>query len=368
MSKVIVVGASLGGVSALLQLAAALPAHLAAPMLIVLHIGEQPSVLPSLLARNARLEVSHGRDGETLRAGHFYVAPPDQHMLLEGRQVQAAAVGRGSITRVRPSIRCSVGGAGVPDVIGVVLTGNLDDGTAGLQTIKSCGGIAIVQDPDDAAAPSMPRSALKYVDVDHCVALPLMPLLLASLATTPPRPALPTPHDVPAHEQALTLSEGIPWNTSRRSESRPPSSARTATARSGKCSIPGRSGSAATPAMASRRARCRTRWRSRATRRWERPAQPAGAGDPPADHGRPRPCRRRRGFGGPTGSRGEATAAAGRGAARPGREESRSGRVRRPRDRCAGTARRAPRTGDVTCCALRRSPCVGRGRDRGRLA
>jgi two-component system chemotaxis response regulator CheB len=95
-------------------------------------------------------------------------------------------------------------------VIGVVLTGNLDDGTAGLQAIKAAGGLAIVQDPDEAAAPSMPRSALKYVDVDHCLALPLIPLLLASLAAEPPRAAPSTPADLLAREQALTLSEGDP--------------------------------------------------------------------------------------------------------------------------------------------------------------
>lgn len=211
MSKVIVVGASLGGVSALLKLAAALPADLAAPILVVLHIGEQPSVLPSLLARNARVGVSHGRDGDTLRAGHVYVAPPDQHMLLAGDRIRLTRGPKEHHTRpaIDPLFRSAALAHG-PDVIGVVLTGNLDDGTAGLQTIKSCGGSAIVQDPDDATAPSMPRSALKYVDVDHCVALPLMPLLLASLAATPPRPALPTRHDLPAHEQALTTSEGEP--------------------------------------------------------------------------------------------------------------------------------------------------------------
>jgi two-component system chemotaxis response regulator CheB len=211
MSKVIVVGASLGGVQALLQLAAALPADLAAPMLVVLHVGEQPSVLPSLLARNAQLQVSHARDGDTLRAGHVYVAPPDQHMLVAGDRIRLSRGPKEHHTRpaIDPLFRSAALAHG-PDVIGVVLTGNLDDGTAGLQAIKARGGIAVVQDPDDAAAPSMPTSALRYVDVDHCVALPLVPLLLTSLAAAPPRPALPTPADLPAHEQALTLSEGDP--------------------------------------------------------------------------------------------------------------------------------------------------------------
>ena len=211
MSKLIVVGASLGGVSALRQLAAALPADVAAPILVVLHVGEQRSVLPSLLARNAPVEVSHARDGETLRAGHVYVAPPDQHMLVSGDRIQLSRGPKEHHTRpaIDPLFRSAALAHG-PDVIGVVLTGNLDDGTAGLQAIKARGGIAIVQDPDDATAPSMPRSALRYVDVDHCVALPLIPVLLSSLAAAPPRPAPSIPADLPAHEQALTLSEGNP--------------------------------------------------------------------------------------------------------------------------------------------------------------
>src|SRR3982751_2183670 len=88
MSRVIVIGASLGGVPALMHIAAALPQDLDAAVLAVLHVGQHPSILPSLLASNSRLPVSHAKDNEPIRPGHFYVAPPDHHLLIDdGRMV-----------------------------------------------------------------------------------------------------------------------------------------------------------------------------------------------------------------------------------------------------------------------------------------
>ena len=209
MSKVIVVGASQGGVPALMQLASALPADLAAPVLVVLHIGEHRSILPALLARDASVRTSHAQDGETIRAGHVYVAPPDHHMLLVGEKITLTRGPKEHHTRpaIDPLFRSAALAHG-SDVVGVVLTGNLDDGTNGLQVIKERGGIAVVQDPDDAEVRSMPVSALRYVDVDHCLPLPLIPMLLTTLAAAPPRPAVQTTESVSAHEQALTLREG----------------------------------------------------------------------------------------------------------------------------------------------------------------
>ena len=89
-----------------------------------------------------------------------------------------------------------------------MLTGLLDDGTAGLQAIKQCGGVCVVQDPADAFAASMPRSALQNVDVDHCVSLALMPMLLGTLAAAPPRPAVPDLAEQLQHEQDLMLKKG----------------------------------------------------------------------------------------------------------------------------------------------------------------
>ena len=211
MGKLIVVGASLGGVATLMQLTRALPAELAAPILVVLHIGEHRSILPQLLGKDSRINVSHGKHDEVLRAGRMYVAPPDHHMLVAGNRLGLSRGPKEHHTRpaIDPLFRSAALAHG-PDVIGVVLTGGLDDGTAGLQAIKARGGVAVVQDPDDASASSMPASALRYVDIDHCVPLPIMPMLLTTLAAAPPRPAVQSSDDRPVHEHALTLPEGDP--------------------------------------------------------------------------------------------------------------------------------------------------------------
>lgn len=183
---VIVVGASFGGVDALSRLAAAFPPGFPAIVGMVLHVGAQPSILPELLARAGPLRAVHPADGDRLEAGTIYVAPPDYHMLFVDGQ---ARLWRGPTeNRSRPAIdplfRSVALGWG-PRAIGVVLTGHMDDGTAGLDAIKSCGGIAIVQDPADADAPSMPSSALAHVVVDHCVPMAQIGPLLVQLVGLP---------------------------------------------------------------------------------------------------------------------------------------------------------------------------------------
>lgn len=191
-SHVIVVGASLGGVGALMRIAALLP-ELPAIVGITLHIGAQPSVLPELLTRRGPNRAVHPQDGERPQAGTIYVAPPDHHMLLEPDGIRLSRGPRENHVRpaIDPMFRSAAIGWG-PRAIGVVLTGQLDDGSAGLAAIKQCGGIAIVQDPEDAEARGMPRSALANVEVDHCVRIDEMVPLLAHLASrervAPPRP------------------------------------------------------------------------------------------------------------------------------------------------------------------------------------
>jgi two-component system chemotaxis response regulator CheB len=211
MNRLIVIGASAGGVPALLDLTAGLPADLPAAVLIVLHVGTYRSVLPSLLSSRCPLPVRHAIDGEPLSAGRVWVAPPDHHLLvMDGRiGLNRGPKEHGSRPAIDPLFRSAAIASG-PAVIGVVLTGMLDDGTPGLQAIKSRGGTAVVQDPDEAFAPSMPRSALRFVEVDHCVPLALMPALLASLAGGPPA-AVVTPaagDDVVADEQDIALGKG----------------------------------------------------------------------------------------------------------------------------------------------------------------
>jgi two-component system chemotaxis response regulator CheB len=169
---VIVIGASAGGVSALLTLCAALPPGFKAPVLIVLHIGANTSVLPSLLASHGNNPAVHAEHGQRLENGTLYVAPPDHHMLLEGDTIRLSRGPKEHHTRpaIDPLFRSAALAMG-SGVIGVVLTGRLDDGASGLQAIKECGGLAIVQDPADAEFPGMPESALESVDIDYCVPL-----------------------------------------------------------------------------------------------------------------------------------------------------------------------------------------------------
>jgi two-component system chemotaxis response regulator CheB len=206
--RLIVVGASIGGVVALRSLVRHLPRELLAPVLVVLHVGSNPSVLPELLAAKSALPCRHAVDGEPLRDGHLLVAPPDHHLLVEGNLVRLSRGPKEHHTRpaIDPLFRSAALARG-EGVIGVVLSGLLDDGTAGLQAIKARGGIAIVQDPADAVEPSMPMSALKYVRVDHCVSIERLAPLLAELAARATAPALPAAAEL-QHEHALSLMHG----------------------------------------------------------------------------------------------------------------------------------------------------------------
>lgn len=183
---IIVVGASSGGVDALPKLIASLPGNLPAAVFIVLHIpAQEAGLLPEIIRRFASLSVANGIDGEKVRKGHVYVAPPDHHLQLDGTRVRLSRGPRENFHR--PSIDALFRTAAEchgPRVAGVVLTGHLDDGTAGLHAVKSHGGIAIVQDPKDAVVPAMPQSALRNVKVDHCTPLAEIAPLLVRLAMT----------------------------------------------------------------------------------------------------------------------------------------------------------------------------------------
>src|ERR1041384_7292509 len=181
---IIVIGASAGGVQALSKLVAAFPPDLPAAVFIVLHIpSHAPSFLPDILARDARIPVAHATDREEIREGKVYVAPPDQHLLIEDRHVKLVHGPKENLHR--PSIdalfRSAARWAG-PRVIGVVLTGARDDGTVGMRAIKQCGGIAVIQDPEDALYPGMPRSALENAQIDFVLPIAEIPPLLVRLA------------------------------------------------------------------------------------------------------------------------------------------------------------------------------------------
>lgn len=181
-SSIITIGASAGGVAALRALAAALPDTLSAPVLVVLHIGAYRSELPALLNAAGPIPAKHAEEGEAISPGHIYVAPPDRHMIVADRRLRLLRGPKENCARpaIDPLFR-SVAESYGSDAVGVILTGNLNDGALGLFEIKRRGGVAIGQDPNDAAYPEMPRSAAEHVALDHCLPLAEMPELLIEL-------------------------------------------------------------------------------------------------------------------------------------------------------------------------------------------
>ncbi|HEX4352787.1 MAG TPA: chemotaxis protein CheB, partial [Polyangiales bacterium] len=182
---IVVIGASAGGVEALMTIVRDFPADLSAAVLIVLHVpAHGTSVLPQLLSRAGNLVAKHPVDAESVRHGRIYVAPPDHHMILRDGVVEVVLGPRenGHRPAIDPLFRSAARVYG-ERVIGVVLSGASDDATAGLLAIRARGGLTIVQDPDDAAYPSMPKSALQYVRPDHIAKAHEIGALIARLVS-----------------------------------------------------------------------------------------------------------------------------------------------------------------------------------------
>ena len=166
---VIVIGASAGGVGSLQRVVERLPAALPAAIFVTLHLPEDVrSVLPRILQRAGNLPAAHAENGEPIEISRIYIAPPGFHMTVEQERVRVTRGARehGHRPAIDPLFRSAALAFG-PRVIGVVLSGQLDDGTLGLVEVKRAGGVAVVQDPDDTPFPSMPRSAIAHVDVDY---------------------------------------------------------------------------------------------------------------------------------------------------------------------------------------------------------
>ena len=205
----IVIGASAGGVQVLIDLARALPYPFPGTVMIVQHIGAHRSVMPELLSSAGHNPARHPRQDETLEPGVLYIAPPDHHMLVLDDRIRLTHDAKENHARpaIDPLFRSAAISHG-PRVIGTILSGRLDDGTAGLQAIKACGGMAVVQDPGDAEEPGMPGSALAHVAVDHVVTRDTLASTLLALCAQP----APTPHPAPPRtllcEHRLTLKEG----------------------------------------------------------------------------------------------------------------------------------------------------------------
>ena len=183
---VVAIGGSVGAVPAMLELVSALPPDFPAAVLAVLHIGANESQMPALLSNRGRLRAVHPVDGQAPEPGVVHVAPPDRHMVVDGGRVRLVHGPKEHHTRpaIDPLFRSAAAGLG-ERVIGVVLSGGMDDGTAGLQAIKACGGLAVVQHPSTAIEPSMPMSAITYAQVDYVRPLGELAPLLAGLAGQP---------------------------------------------------------------------------------------------------------------------------------------------------------------------------------------
>ena len=169
---------------ALKKLVSLLPTDFPASIFAVVHIAPwADSELPRILNHNGGLPAVHPRSGDPIKPGRIYIAPPDYHLLLQKDSIQ---LWRGpKESRHRPAVNPLFRSAAVnfkKRVIGVILSGALDDGAAGLWWIKEFGGLAVVQDPQEAPFPDMPQSALEHVAVDHVLRLTEMAALLIELA------------------------------------------------------------------------------------------------------------------------------------------------------------------------------------------
>lgn len=187
---VIAVGASAGGIGPLTELIGALPADFPAALLVVVHLlPGGSSMLSAILNRAGPLEATSARDGEPIGPGRAYVAPPDRHLLMRDGAVRLTRdpAEKGHRPAIDPLFRSVADDAG-PRAIGIVLSGALDDGAAGLAVLKLHGGLAVVQEPGDALYPSMPRNACSATEVDRVVPARDLADVLAELVGTPTEP------------------------------------------------------------------------------------------------------------------------------------------------------------------------------------
>src|SRR5256885_10751022 len=201
----VVIGASAGGVEALTQLVSRLPVDLAAAVLIVLPVPpDRTSVLPRILNTAGPLPATHAKTGEHAAYSHLYIAPPGRQLLVHDGTLRLSAGPKegGHRPAIDPLFRTAARAAGTR-VVGVILSGALDDGTAGMVSIKQRGGICVVQDPNEAICGDMPRNALQSADIDHCLKLAGIADLLVRLSKEevpetrrPPTPLLEREADI----------------------------------------------------------------------------------------------------------------------------------------------------------------------------
>jgi two-component system chemotaxis response regulator CheB len=196
---IVVIGTSAGGLEVLDRLIRELPPDLPAAIFIVQHTAPENSgsALLSVIGKYKSFACKLAVNREPFQKGRIYIAPPDHHLLVKKSTLLVTKGAREN--RYRPAIDPLFRSAAVthgPSVIGIVLTGMLDDGTAGLIAVKKCGGITVVQDPKEAAYPEMPQSAINNLEVEHCVPVAEMGRLLERLTREPHGKEQSIPKDI----------------------------------------------------------------------------------------------------------------------------------------------------------------------------
>ncbi len=184
---IVVIGASAGGIQALTSLVAGLPHDFPASLLVVVHTPPYAvSRLPEILSRSGPLPATHAQQGEVIESGRIYIAPPDRHLLVRTGWIELSRGPRENHARpaIDPLFRTAARAYG-PRVVGIVLSGALYDGSMGLLAIKTRGGMAIVQDPNEAIVNSMPRRAIERVSVEHILPVADMATALTDLVRQP---------------------------------------------------------------------------------------------------------------------------------------------------------------------------------------
>ncbi|HJS86163.1 MAG TPA: chemotaxis protein CheB [Acetobacteraceae bacterium] len=196
--NIIVIGGSSGATAPLKAILGALPLDLPAAVFIVLHIPARSiGILATVATAAGRLPVHQAADGMAIEPGNVYLAVPDHHLILTKGHMKLGRGPRENMARpaIDPLFRSAAVAYG-PQVIGVVLSGLLSDGASGLEAIKRCGGLAVVQDPADAIADEMPRSAMQATTVDLSIPSARLGDVLSELVREPAGPGVPIPPDI----------------------------------------------------------------------------------------------------------------------------------------------------------------------------
>lgn len=199
-TRVIVMGASAGGLQAITKVISQLQSNFPIPILVVQHISADATgnALLDSLTRNSQLICGHAKNGTVMKAGHLYLAPSNHHLMIDEDKTLLVTKGAHE-NRSRPAIDPLFRSAAVTfgtGAVAILLTGYLNDGTSGMEAIKRCGGICIVQDPKDAEYPAMPESALSQVKVDYCLPLSQMGGLINKLLLTKVKKQISVPEDI----------------------------------------------------------------------------------------------------------------------------------------------------------------------------